>query len=102
MLKIEGKLPESLNHLEGLIGSGDVFMCDPKHIADVMKLFPSMRAVEMEGAAIAHACTLFETPFLVIRAMSDIAGAESPMKFDEYLPIAAKHSSEIVKRIVVL
>jgi adenosylhomocysteine nucleosidase len=34
--------------------------------------------------------------------MSDIAGEESPMKFDEYLPVAAKHSSEIVKRIVKL
>jgi adenosylhomocysteine nucleosidase len=56
----------------------------------------------MEGAAIAHACSLFSVPCLVIRSMSDIAGEESPVKFDEYLPVAAKHSSEIVKRIVKL
>jgi adenosylhomocysteine nucleosidase len=32
--------------------------------------------------------------------LSDIAGAESPMKFDEFLPIACKHSGEIVRRII--
>ncbi|MDR0684111.1 MAG: 5'-methylthioadenosine/adenosylhomocysteine nucleosidase [Spirochaetaceae bacterium] len=101
-LKNEGFLPASLNHVEGLIGSGDVFVCDAAHVGEIVKRFPAVRAVEMEGAAIAHACSLFTVPCLVIRAMSDIAGEESPMKFDEYLPIAAKHSSEIVKRIVKL
>jgi adenosylhomocysteine nucleosidase len=101
-LKKEGLLPDSLNYTEGLIGSGDVFVCDTKRVGEIVKLFPAVRAVEMEGAAIAHACSLFETPYLVIRAMSDIAGEESPVKFDEYLPVAAKHSSEIVKRIVRL
>jgi adenosylhomocysteine nucleosidase len=99
-LKAEGTLPAALNYADGLVGSGDAFMCDPSRIAAMLRLFPSMRAVEMEGAAIAHACTLFSTPFVVVRAMSDIAGEESPMKFDEYLPVAAQHSSEIVKRLV--
>lgn len=101
-LKSEGLLPASLRHVEGLIGSGDVFVCNAARVGEILKLFPGIRAVEMEGAAIAHACSLFAVPCLVIRAISDIAGEESPMKFDEYLPIAAKHSSEIVKRIVKL
>ncbi|MDR1257308.1 MAG: 5'-methylthioadenosine/adenosylhomocysteine nucleosidase, partial [Spirochaetaceae bacterium] len=101
-LKNEGLLPASLNHVEGLIGSGDVFVCSAARVGEIVKLFPAVRAVEMEGAAIAHTCSLFSVPCLVIRAMSDIAGEESPMKFDEYLPVAAKHSSEIVKRIVKL
>jgi adenosylhomocysteine nucleosidase len=54
----------------------------------------------MEGAAIAHACALFGVPSLIIRAVSDIAGAESPMTHDEFLPIASKHSAEIVRRII--
>jgi adenosylhomocysteine nucleosidase len=99
-LKRESRLPASLNHVEGLIGSGDVFVCETARVDKIVRTFPAIRAVEMEGAAIAHACHLFGVPCLVIRAMSDIAGEESPMKFDEYLPIAAKHSSEIVKRIV--
>jgi adenosylhomocysteine nucleosidase len=99
-LKHEGVLPQTVNHVRGLIGSGDVFMHQSERIAAVCKLFPKMRAVEMEGAAIAHACALFKVPSLIIRALSDIAGAESPIISTEYLPIAAKNSSELVRRII--
>jgi adenosylhomocysteine nucleosidase len=101
-LKESAVLPSSLNHVRGLNASGDVFMHEADHIAEVRSRFPAVRAVEMEGAAIAHACSLFDTPVLVIRAISDVAGAESPMKFEEFLPIAAKHSCEIVRRIVTV
>ncbi|MDR1948539.1 MAG: 5'-methylthioadenosine/S-adenosylhomocysteine nucleosidase [Spirochaetaceae bacterium] len=99
-LKQEAVLPAHFNSARGLIGSGDVFMHEPERIKRVRELFPKLRAVEMEGAAIAHACKLFSVPALIIRALSDIAGEESPVKFDEFLPIASKHSGEIVKRIV--
>ena len=99
-LKREKILPDSFNHRRGLIGSGDIFMHEPERIKAVQKLFPDLAAVEMEGAAIAHCCKLFSVPVLVIRALSDIAGAESPMSFDEFLPIASKNSAEIVMRIV--
>ncbi|MCL2197116.1 MAG: 5'-methylthioadenosine/S-adenosylhomocysteine nucleosidase [Treponema sp.] len=99
-LKQEKILPADFNHCRGLIGSGDVFMHEPDRIADVCKIFPDMAAVEMEGAAIAHSCSLFSVPALVIRALSDIAGTESPMSFNEFLPIASKHSAQIVIRIV--
>jgi adenosylhomocysteine nucleosidase len=99
-LKQEGLLPPGFNHVRGLIGSGDVFMHEPARINAARSRFPDMRAVEMEGAAIAQACYLFSVPCLIIRAISDIAGAESPVTHDEFLPIASKHSGEIVRRIV--
>ncbi|HON13798.1 MAG TPA: 5'-methylthioadenosine/adenosylhomocysteine nucleosidase [Treponema sp.] len=99
-LKEQGKLPPNLHYQKGIIGSGDIFMHDPEKIAALKTNFPMIRAVEMEGAAIAHCCTLFKVPFLVIRALSDIAGQESPMKFDEFLPIASRHSSEIVMELI--
>ncbi|MDR2402752.1 MAG: 5'-methylthioadenosine/S-adenosylhomocysteine nucleosidase [Spirochaetaceae bacterium] len=99
-LKEEGILSANFNSVRGLIGSGDVFMHNPERIAEVRRLFPELQAVEMEGAAIAHTCRLFSVPALIIRALSDIAGEESPIKFDEFLPIASRHSGEIVKRIV--
>ena len=99
-LKQEKSLPDSFNHRRGLIGSGDVFMHEPERIDAVRKLFPDLMAVEMEGAAIAHCCRLFSVPVLVIRALSDIAGTESPMSFTEFLPIASEHSARIVIRIV--
>jgi adenosylhomocysteine nucleosidase len=99
-LKGEQILPPDFNHRRGLIGSGDVFMHDPEQIARVRRTFPDIKAVEMEGAAIAHCCRLFSVPALIIRALSDIAGAESPAAFDEFLPVASKHSAEIVRRII--
>jgi adenosylhomocysteine nucleosidase len=99
-LRKEGILPEGFNHVRGVIGSGDIFMHEPDRIAEIHRVFPAMAAVEMEGAAIAQACYLFSVPALIIRSLSDIAGLESPVKFDEFLPIASKHSSEIVRRIV--
>jgi adenosylhomocysteine nucleosidase len=99
-LKREKSLPENFNHRRGLIGSGDVFMHESGRIAALRRVFPDIAAVEMEGAAIAHCCRLFSVPALVIRALSDIAGVESPVKFEEFLPVASKHSAEIVRRIV--
>jgi len=99
-LKQEKILPADFNHCRGLIGSGDIFMHEPARIANVCKIFPDMAAVEMEGAAIAHSCSLLSVPALVIRALSDIAGTESPMSFNEFLPIASKHSAQIAMRIV--
>jgi len=93
-------LPGDFNHRRGLIGSGDIFMHEPERIDNVRKVFPGVAAVEMEGAAIAHCCHLFSVPCLVIRALSDIAGTESPMSFDEFLPIASKHSAHIVMKII--
>ena len=75
-------------------------MHEAERIAVVRRIFPDVAAVEMEGAAIAHCCALFSIPVLVIRALSDIAGAESPVSFDEFLPVASKHSAHIVIRIV--
>ena len=99
-LKRENILPAGLNHRRGIIGSADTFMHRPESIAELRRLFPDAAAVEMEGAAIAHCCRMFSVPALVIRALSDIAGTESPVTFDQFLPIASKHSAEIVRRIV--
>lgn len=84
----------------GLICSGDVFMSDPKRVEEVRSYFPTMKAVEMEAAAVAQVCYQFNVPFVVIRALSDIAGKQSNISFDEFLPIAAKHSTEIVLKTI--
>ena len=99
-LKKEKILPDTFNHCRGLIGSGDVFMHEAESLAKVRRVFPNIDAVEMEGAAIAHCCYLFSVPVLVIRALSDVAGKESPVSFDEFLPVASKNSANIVMRIL--
>lgn len=84
----------------GLIATGDSFMNDPKRVEQVRGYFPDMKAAEMEAAAVAQVCHQFAVPFVVIRALSDIAGKESNVSFDEFLPVAAKHSTEIVLNVV--
>lgn len=84
----------------GLICSGDAFMNDPERVEKVRNDFPQMIAVEMEAAAVAQVCYQFNIPFVVIRALSDIAGKESNISFDEFLPVAAKHSTEIVLKTI--
>lgn len=87
-------------HATGLIASSDSFMSDADHVEQVKQLFPKMIAAEMEAAAVAQVCYQFGTPFVVIRALSDIAGKEASISFDEFLPLAARHSTEIVLRVI--
>lgn len=84
----------------GLIATGDIFMNNPEKVEVVRNNFPQMKACEMEAAAVAQVCHQFSVPFVVIRALSDIAGKESSISFDEFLPVAAKHSTEIVLHVI--
>lgn len=87
---------DNINTLVGLITTGDTFMTADADIAKARANFPTMAAVEMEGAAIAHTCHQFKVPFVVIRSMSDIAGKESPTSFEAYLETASVNSSQLV------
>ncbi|AQQ52939.1 5'-methylthioadenosine/S-adenosylhomocysteine nucleosidase [Planococcus lenghuensis] len=84
----------------GLIATGDSFMNDPERVQKVRGFFPEMKAAEMEAAAVAQVCYQFNVPFVVIRALSDIAGKESSVSFEEFLHTAAKNSTAIVLRVI--
>ena len=90
----------NIQTLVGLITTGDTFMTADDDIAKARNNFPTMAAVEMEGAAIAHTCHQLNTPFVVIRSMSDIAGKESPTSFEVYLETASVNSSKLVENMV--
>lgn len=86
---------------EGLIATGDAFMANPARVDATRAQFPSMLAVEMEGAAIAQTCHLYQCPFVVIRALSDIPGSgDNHLSFDEFLEVAADHSSRMVDQML--
>lgn len=84
----------------GLICTGDIFMANPERVELCRTQFPTMIACEMEAAAIAHVCHKFEVPFVVLRALSDIAGKEAPGSFDSFLEQAAVHSSAFVQSML--
>lgn len=85
-----------LNAVTGLICSGDQFINGAAPLARIRADFPNVAAVEMEAAAIAQVCHAFNLPFVVVRAISDVADKESHLSFDEFLPLAAEKSSKIV------
>lgn len=85
---------------KGLIVTGDSFMNDPERVEFVRGKFTDLYAVEMEAAAIAQVCHLFNVPFVIIRALSDIAGKDSNVSFDKFLEKAALHSATLILNIV--
>lgn len=58
------------------------------------------RAVEMEGGSIAQVCEAFGIPWLVIRALSDLAGGNSRFDFASFVDQAAASSATIVRRLL--
>ncbi|WP_050180960.1 5'-methylthioadenosine/S-adenosylhomocysteine nucleosidase [Domibacillus robiginosus] len=89
-----------LKTVKGLIATGDSFMNDPVRVQEIGEIFPGLQAVEMEAAAIAQVAHQFGVPFVVIRALSDIAGKESNVSFEQFLPKAGLHSANLVMKIV--
>ncbi|MCS0504692.1 5'-methylthioadenosine/adenosylhomocysteine nucleosidase [Ancylobacter mangrovi] len=57
-------------------------------------------AVEMEGAAMAQTCAAFSVPWLVVRALSDLAGHESRFDFRQFVDEVALSSALIVRRLL--
>ncbi|MEA5102421.1 5'-methylthioadenosine/S-adenosylhomocysteine nucleosidase [Pantoea sp. S18] len=90
-----------LNAVRGLVVSGDAFINGAAPLARIRTTFPQAIAVEMEATAIGHVCHQFRVPFVVVRAISDVADQESHLSFDEFLSVAAKQSSLMVENLLV-
>ena len=90
---------EGANSLLGVIASGDQFICDSAKKAWIADSFSAV-ACEMEGAAIAHVATVNNTPFAVLRAISDEADGEASMDFPTFVRIAAARSVAVLCRFL--
>lgn len=86
--------------VRGLIATGDSFMEDPARVEFIKEKFENLQAVEMEAAAIAQVAHCFEVPFVIIRSLSDIAGKESEISFDQFIDKAATNSATLVMKMV--
>jgi len=91
----------SVKVCEGQIMSGDSFIHDRKQIAEIQGKFPSIMAVEMEGAAIAQCCYLFQVPFVIIRSISDLVLVdESHAMYKNFVITAAENSVALVMNLL--
>lgn len=89
-----------INSAIGVIGTGDSFINDPKRVEQIIQRIPDLIAAEMEAAAIAQVCYQYSVPFVVLRALSDVAGKESNISFNEFLSLAAKNSSKLIVELL--
>jgi adenosylhomocysteine nucleosidase len=78
----------------GLIATGDVFMASDAKRAEFQRM--GVKAVEMEGAAVAQVCYQHKVPFIVIRSLSDKADASAKTDIKTFYMTAAANSATLV------
>lgn len=86
--------------MTGLVSSGESFVASDRQVKEIRQHFPDICAVDMESTAVAQVCHHFKTPVVVMRAISDTADHKAALTHEEFLPLAAKTSSQAVLRLL--
>ena len=83
----------------GTIATGDRFVSGK---ADALKIVNDFGAIacEMEGCAVAQTAFVNNTPFVVIRAISDNADEGASLSYGEFLPKAVKNSTMLTLDLI--
>lgn len=79
---------------EGIVATGDTFVGDLRTLCRIRTSVGGVYCVEMEGAAVAQVCTAFHIPFVVVRVISDKAGADAREEFSASISDMAGYFSQ--------
>lgn len=85
---------------QGRIASGDQFIADEGKKEAIRQTF-SADCCEMEGAAIGQVCYVNETPFAILRTLSDGAGSDASMDYPTFAAKAAAQSIDILRAFIL-
>ena len=88
-----------LTLIEGTIATGDQFVASNERKEFILSTFDA-DAIEMEGASVAVVCNALNTPFFVLRAISDTANDDAGMDFDEFMVGSAIISANFILDMV--
>ncbi|MBG9981815.1 5'-methylthioadenosine/adenosylhomocysteine nucleosidase [Aerococcaceae bacterium DSM 111020] len=91
---------QGIEPVRGTIVSGDEFVNSTERVEAIREQFPKARACEMESAAIAQTAYVMETPFVIIRVISDTADQSAALTFDEFVLTAGRHSAQMVQELI--
>ncbi len=79
----------------GIIATGDQFISDWARRQRIHDQFNCL-AVEMEGAAVAHACLVYGVPCGILRSISDQADGHAEMAFPTFARLAAAQAQQVI------
>lgn len=96
----DSELSKGHKMIEGRIATGDQFISEKNVKSKIAENF-APACVEMEGAAIAHACYLNKVPFVILRCMSDMADDLSSNGYDFNEGLAAELSARVVEKMIL-
>jgi adenosylhomocysteine nucleosidase len=83
----------------GTVLTGDQYLhCESTR--DRLHADTGAQAIEMEGGAVAQVCEVFGVPWVVIRALSDLAGRDSALDFGAFAEGVAAISAGIVRQLL--
>ncbi|MBX7491196.1 5'-methylthioadenosine/adenosylhomocysteine nucleosidase [Helicobacter turcicus] len=88
-----------INLHEGVVATGDQFVHSKERKEWIKKEF-NADAIEMEGASVAVVCDNLNVPICVIRAISDNAGDEALVSYEEFLESSARVSALLVIKMI--
>ena len=84
---------------EGRVCSGDQFITTKEQKDTITSNFGGL-CCEMEGAAIAQVCYLYQTPFVIVRAISDKPDETEVVDYQVFEAEAAAACAKIVRHMV--
>lgn len=83
LIDIATSLQTDIRIVPGLICTGDQFITNRDELNVIKEKYPEGLAVDMESAAIAQVCHLWNVPMLSFRIISDTPGVDA--HFEQYL-----------------
>ena len=83
---------------QGLIATGDQFIRSTEKMKELQSDLPEIKAVEMEGAAVAQVCKHHGIPFACIRIVSDKADHSAIIDFEAFIHRIASYFTRGIVR----
>ncbi len=85
--------------MTGIIATGDAFIASEIKKEELINRFQA-DAVEMEGAAVAQICYQYNTPFILIRSISDSADENADLDIEKFLNVASENANRVVIQLI--
>ena len=85
--------------VQGVIATGDQFVASEEYVRRLRAEYNAC-ACEMEGASVAVVCINYGVPFVVIRALSDMADGNAHDSYENFGGLAGANSSRIILKML--